>query len=231
MPREAHAQFDPAPDRPDPVRLLEDQARTRLAELVPIRYGRMLASPLAYLRGAALAMAGDLAGTPDTGFIVQACGDAHLGNFGIFASPERRLVFDINDFDETLPAPWEWDVKRLATSLEIAGRVSGYGPEQRRRLVRETAAQYRLEMRRLAGLGSLDVWYSRGELGRAAGALPGRADPPGADAGRDRSGRGRSGSPQPARDRDRRRSRHVRGGSGRPRRRVGTAAGSRPRRR
>jgi uncharacterized protein (DUF2252 family) len=164
VPREAHAQFDPAPDRPDPVRLLEDQARTRLAELVPIRYGRMLASPLAYLRGAALAMAGDLAGTPDTGFIVQACGDAHLGNFGIFASPERRLVFDINDFDETLPAPWEWDVKRLATSLEIAGRVSGYGPKQRRRLVRETAAQYRLEMRRLAGLGSLDVWYSRGEV-------------------------------------------------------------------
>jgi uncharacterized protein (DUF2252 family) len=164
VPREAHAQFDPARDRPDPVRLLEDQARTRLADLVPIRYGRMLASPLAYLRGAALAMAGDLAGTPDTGFVVQACGDAHLGNFGIFASPERRLVFDINDFDETLPAPWEWDVKRLATSLEIAGRVSGYGLKQRRRLVRETAGQYRLEMRRLAGLGSLDVWYSRGEL-------------------------------------------------------------------
>src|ERR1700722_4760996 len=123
----------------------------------------MLASPLAYLRGAALAMAGDLSGTPDTGISVQACGDAHLGNFGIFASPERRLVFDINDFDETLPAPWEWDVKRLATSLEIAGRVSGYGPKQRRRLVREAAAQYRLEMRRLAGLGSLDVWCSRGE--------------------------------------------------------------------
>jgi uncharacterized protein (DUF2252 family) len=164
VPREAHAQFDPAPGRPDPVRLLEGQARTRLPELLPIRYGRMLASPLAYLRGAALAMAGDLAGTPDTGFIVQACGDAHLGNFGIFASPERRLVFDINDFDETLPAPWEWDVKRLAVSLEIAGRVSGYRPRQRSRLVLETAASYRLEMRRLAGLGDLDVWYSRGEL-------------------------------------------------------------------
>jgi Uncharacterized protein conserved in bacteria (DUF2252) len=164
VPREAHAQFDPAPDRADPVRLLEDQARTRLPELLPIRYGRMLASPLAYLRGAAPAMAGDLAGTPDTGFIVQACGDAHLGNFGIFASPERRLVFDINDFDETLPAPWEWDVKRLAVSLEIAGRVSGYRAGQRRRLVRETAASYRLEMRRLAVLGELDVWYSRGEL-------------------------------------------------------------------
>jgi uncharacterized protein (DUF2252 family) len=164
VPREAHAQFDPAPDRADPVGLLEDQARTRAADLIPVRYGRMLASPLAYLRGAALAMAGDLAGTPDTGFIVQAGGDAHLGNFGIFASPERRLVFDINDFDETLPAPWEWDIKRLAVSLEIAGRCSGYGPGPQRRLVRETAAQYRLEMRRLAGLGSLDVWYSRGEL-------------------------------------------------------------------
>lgn len=164
VPREAHAHFEPAPGRPDPVQLLEQQARSRVPELVPIRYGRMLASPLAYLRGAALAMAGDLSGTPSTGFIVQACGDAHLANFGIFASPERRLVFDINDFDETLPAPWEWDVKRLAASLEIAGRCTGYNRRQRRRLVRETAGQYRLEMRRLAGLGNLDVWYSRGEL-------------------------------------------------------------------
>ncbi len=164
VPREAHAHFEPAPDRPDPVQLLERQARNRVPELLPIRYGRMLASPLAYLRGAALAMAADLAGTPSTGFIVQACGDAHLANFGIFASPERRLVFDINDFDETLPAPWEWDVKRLAASLEIAGRCTGYGGRQRRRLVRETAGQYRLEMRRLAGLGNLDLWYSRGEL-------------------------------------------------------------------
>jgi len=164
VPREAHARFEPAAGRPDPVGLLEEQARTRVPELLPIRYGRMLASPLAYLRGAALAMAGDLSGTPSTGYIVQACGDAHLGNFGIFASPERRLVFDINDFDETLPAPWEWDVKRLAASLEVAGRVSGYSPKQRRILVREAAGQYRLEMRRLAGLGDLDVWYSRGEL-------------------------------------------------------------------
>jgi hypothetical protein len=128
----------------------------------------MLASPLAYLRGAALAMAADLAGTPSTGFAVQACGDAHLGNFGIFASPERRLVFDINDFDETLPAPWEWDVKRLAASLEAAGRSSGLGQRQRSRLVRESAGQYRLEMRRLAGLGSLDVWHTRGELDELA---------------------------------------------------------------
>jgi uncharacterized protein (DUF2252 family) len=164
VPREAHAQFEPAAGRPDPVGLLEDQALTRVPSLVPIRYSRMLASPLAYLRGAALAMAGDLSGTPATGFTVQACGDAHLSNFGIFASPERRLVFDINDFDETLPAPWEWDVKRLAASLEIAGRGSGYSAKQRRQLVRETAGQYRLEMRRLAALGNLDVWYGRGEL-------------------------------------------------------------------
>jgi uncharacterized protein (DUF2252 family) len=164
VPREAHAQFELAPDRPDPVGLLEEQALTRVASLLPIRYSRMLASPLAYLRGAALAMASDLSGTPATGFTVQACGDAHLSNFGIFASPERRLVFDINDFDETLPAPWEWDIKRLAASLEIAGRGSGYGPKQRRRLVRETAGQYRLEMRRLAAMGNLDVWYARGEL-------------------------------------------------------------------
>jgi Uncharacterized protein conserved in bacteria (DUF2252) len=164
VPREAQADCDLRTDRPDPVELLERQAASRVPGLLPIRYGRMLASPLAYLRGAALAMAGDLAGTRDTGFTVQACGDAHLGNFGIFASPERRLVFDINDFDETLPAPWEWDVKRLAASLEVAGRVSSYSGKQRRRLVLEAAGQYRVEMRRMAGLSNLGVWYSRGEL-------------------------------------------------------------------
>ena len=124
VPREAQAHCDLRRDRPDPVSLLERQAATRIPELLPIRYGRMLASPLSYLRGAALAMAGDLAGTAASGLAVQACGDAHLGNFGIFASPERRLVFDINDFDETLPAPFEWDVKRLAASLAVAGRVA-----------------------------------------------------------------------------------------------------------
>jgi hypothetical protein len=168
VPREAHAQFAPQPDRADPVGLLERQAETRLPELLPIRYQRMLGSPLAYLRGAALAMAADLDGTPSTGLVVQACCDAHLGNFGIFASPERRLLFDINDFDETLPAPWEWDVKRLAASLEIAGRCSGFGQKQRSRLVRESAGQYRLELRRLAGQGNLDVWYTRGELDELA---------------------------------------------------------------
>ena len=169
MPREAHAAFELRSDRPDPVDLLELQAKTRVTELLPIRYKRMLTSELGYYRGAALAMAGDLSGTPATGFVVQACGDAHLGNFGIFASPERRLVFDINDFDETLPAPWEWDVKRLAASLEIAGRSSGYGGKQRARIVRESVSHYRLEIRRLAGMSNLEVWYTRGELDELEG--------------------------------------------------------------
>src|SRR5216683_771896 len=118
-PRESHAVFDPPADRPDPVALLEQQAESRVPELVPIRYGRMLVSPFAFFRGAALPMASDLAGTPCIGLVVQACGDAHLSNFGIFASPERKFLFDVNDFDETLPGPWEWDVKRLAASLEV----------------------------------------------------------------------------------------------------------------
>ncbi|MFN8129740.1 MAG: DUF2252 family protein, partial [Candidatus Nanopelagicales bacterium] len=122
VPRSSHAQFTPAADR-DPVTLLESQAASRLAELVPIRYGRMLVSPFTFYRGAALVMAADLAGTPDSGLRVQACGDAHLANFGVFGSPERNLVFDINDFDETAPGPWEWDLKRLVASLEIAGRA------------------------------------------------------------------------------------------------------------
>lgn len=126
VPRSAHACFQPAPDRPDPAALLESQGASRVPELLPIRYGRMAVSPFTFFRGAALPMASDLADTPRTGLTVQACGDAHLVNFGLFASPERRLVVEINDFDETLPGPWEWDVKRLATSLEIAGRHNGY---------------------------------------------------------------------------------------------------------
>ena len=122
MPRAEQSTFAPGPTRPDPVELLESQAQSRVPELVPIRYGRMLTSPFAFFRGAALIMAADLATTPQSGFTVQACGDAHLSNFGAFASPERSLVFDVNDFDETLPGPWEWDVKRLATSVEIAAR-------------------------------------------------------------------------------------------------------------
>jgi len=120
VPRQSHAAYDAPADRPDPVGLLEQQAATRLPDLVPVRYSRMLASPFSYFRGAALSMAADLAATPVSGLAVQACGDAHLSNFGIYATPERALVFDLNDFDETLPGPWEWDVKRLAASLEVA---------------------------------------------------------------------------------------------------------------
>src|ERR1035438_7698580 len=134
-PRESHAAFDPPPDRPDPVSLLESQALTRVPELVPVRYGRMMVSPFTYYRGAALPMANDLATTPRSGLVVQACGDAHLSNFGLFASAERNLIFDVNDFDETLPAPWEWDVKRLAASLEVAARENGFGRKDRRKIL------------------------------------------------------------------------------------------------
>jgi uncharacterized protein (DUF2252 family) len=164
VPRQSHAAFDPPAGRPDPVDLLEEQAKTRLPHLVPVRYGRMMVSPFTYFRGAALPMASDLADTPVTGLAVQACGDAHLSNFGIYASPERRLAFDINDFDETLPGPWEWDVKRLAASLEIAARGNGFTGKQRRAIVLAAAGQYREAMRGFAGMSNLDVWYSRGDV-------------------------------------------------------------------
>jgi uncharacterized protein (DUF2252 family) len=162
--RSSHAAFDVTADRPDPIGLLEQQAETRIAELVPIRYGRMLVSPFAFFRGGALIMASDLAGTPRTGLQVQLCGDAHLSNFGVFASPERRLVFDVNDFDETLPGPFEWDVKRLAASLAVAGRENGFTTGERARIVRDTARSYRRTMRRFAEVGTLEVWYARLEI-------------------------------------------------------------------
>ena len=130
-PRSVHGDWQPAADRQDPVEVLVDQAVTRVPELVPIRYGRMLASPFAFFRGAAAVMAADLAATPTTGLTVQLCGDAHIANFGGFAAPDRRMVFDLNDFDETLPGPWEWDVKRMAASVEIAGRDRDMSPERR----------------------------------------------------------------------------------------------------
>ena len=164
VPRESHAVFDPPPSRPDPVSLLEDQARTRVPELVPVRYGRMMVSPFTYYRGAALPMASDLAMTPSSGLVVQACGDAHLSNFGLFASPERTLTFDVNDFDETLPAPWEWDVKRLAASLEVAARENGFSRKDRRKILLSTVARYRQAMRTFAGQGNLDVWYAKADL-------------------------------------------------------------------
>jgi uncharacterized protein (DUF2252 family) len=130
--------------------VLERQAATRLPKLVPIRYGRMLSSPFAFYRGSAAVMAADLAAGPDSGLRVQLCGDAHLANFGVFAAPDRRLVFDLNDFDETLPGPWEWDVKRLVASFAIAARENGLGRKQRRSIVRTAAREYRERMRELA---------------------------------------------------------------------------------
>ena len=164
MPRSSHAAFDPPPDRPDPIALLEEQGKTRVPELVPVRYGRMMVSPFTYYRGAALPMASDLASTPVSGLAVQACGDAHLSNFGIFGSAERRLVFDINDFDETLPGPWEWDVKRLAASLEVAARGNGFPLKQRREIVTAMVARYRQAMRDFAAMNNLGVWYARSDV-------------------------------------------------------------------
>jgi uncharacterized protein (DUF2252 family) len=163
-PRDSHAVFDPPPGRPDPVALLQEQEVSRVTELVPVRHARMMVSPFSYFRGAALAMASDLAGTPVSGLAVQACGDAHLSNFGVFGSAERRLVFDVNDFDETLPGPWEWDVKRLAASLEIAGRDRGFAGKQRRAVVTATVASYRQAMRGFAPMTSLDVWYAHADV-------------------------------------------------------------------
>jgi len=158
--RGSHSKFAAQPDR-DPIAWLEAEAATRVPELLPIRYGRMLRSPLAFLRGAAAVMARDLAGTPEAGLEVELCGDAHLLNFGGFASPERHLVFDVNDFDETLPGPFEWDVKRLAASVEVACRERGLARRERSAAVLGTVGSYRRTMRRLAGLGDLDAWYSR----------------------------------------------------------------------
>jgi uncharacterized protein (DUF2252 family) len=158
-PLDSHAEFGPGPSR-DPVGLLLSQAESRVPELMPIRHGRMLVSPFTFYRGAALPMAADLASTPASGLRVQLCGDAHLSNFGAFASPERRLVFDVNDFDETLPGPFEWDVKRLAASLAVAGRDNGFPAKACRKIVLAAAEAYRTAMREFAGQPLLDVWYA-----------------------------------------------------------------------
>jgi uncharacterized protein (DUF2252 family) len=158
-PRSSHGEWAPASDRPDPVEILERQAADRIPELVPLRYGRMLASPFTFYRGAAAIMAADLAATPSSGLWVQACGDSHLTNFGMYASPSRDLVADVNDFDETLPGPWEWDLKRLAASFEIAGRDLGFKRSERRSVVTAAAREYREAMTRLAGMHHLEVWY------------------------------------------------------------------------
>lgn len=174
--RSAHAEWQPAAGRPDPIALLEEQAASRVPGLVPIRYGRMAVSPFTFYRGAAAVMANDLAATPDSGLRVQACGDAHLSNFGAFAAPDRRLVFDLNDFDESLPGPWEWDVKRLAASFVVAARESGLKRKQREALVEGTVRSYREAMREFAAMRNLEVWYSRFDVEEAMGQIE-DADP------------------------------------------------------
>jgi uncharacterized protein (DUF2252 family) len=164
-PRSSHGRWEPAPDRVDPIALLEEQAASRVQDLVPIRYGRMLVSPFAFFRGSALIMSADLAGTPRSGVTVQLCGDAHLSNFGLFGSPERRMLFDINDFDETLPGPWEWDVKRLAASFEVCGRDGGFSASDRRAIVMACAREYRQRMRQASDMATLEAWYDHLEVG------------------------------------------------------------------
>ncbi len=176
-PRSRHAEWEPWVERPDPVALLEEQAKSRVPELVPIRHGRMMASPFAFFRGAAYVMASDLASTPRSGLRVQLCGDAHLANFGGFASPERDFVFDLNDFDETLPGPWEWDVKRLAASIAIAGRGRGFTERQRRNTVRSTVCAYREAIREFASMRNLDIWYTGLDSGALIARFGSQASP------------------------------------------------------
>jgi uncharacterized protein (DUF2252 family) len=158
--RSSHGRWEPSPERPDPIELLDEQTKGRTSELIPIMYGRMLESPFAFFRGGAAIMAADLAGTPRSGVTVQLCGDAHLSNFGVFGTPERRMIFDVNDFDETLPGPWEWDIKRLAASLEVHGRERAFDPADRRAIVVAAVREYRQEMRRISRRRTLDAWYN-----------------------------------------------------------------------
>ncbi|MFD5461407.1 DUF2252 domain-containing protein [Kitasatospora sp. NPDC127059] len=173
-PRSAHGDFAPRRDRPDPIDLIEAQSASRVRELVPVRYGRMSESPFRFYRGAAAIMAADLSGTPTSGIRAQLCGDAHLLNFRLLASPERHLLFDINDFDETLPGPWEWDVKRLAASLVIAGRENGFDDEDSEAAVRSCVRSYREAMHAFAGMGHLDVWYAKADAYQVQAAVSGR---------------------------------------------------------
>src|SRR3954467_6025793 len=165
VPRSSLAEWEPASGRPDPVDVLEEQAETRVPKLVPIRYGRMLVSPFTFYRGAAALMAADLAGSPRTGLKVQLCGDAHLSNFGAFAAPDRRLTFGVNDFDESLPGPFEWDVKRLAASFAVAGRDRGFNTKERRSVNQMVARSYREAMRAFGSSRVMDLWYSRADVG------------------------------------------------------------------
>ncbi len=175
VPRSSHSLWAPSRDRPDPIDLLEASDSARVPALLPIRYGRMSISPFGFLRGAAGVMAHDLARTPVTGLHVQLCGDAHMGNFGFFGTPERDQVFDVNDFDETLSGPWEWDVKRLATSLVVAGHRNRYGRSETRRAARAAVRAYRETMNELAKMRYLDIWYYH--IGLQSQSLPRGRDP------------------------------------------------------
>ncbi len=188
-PLESHAEFAPA-GRRDPVGLLLGQAKSRVPELVPVRHGRMLVSPFTFYRGAALPMAADLATTPASGLRVQLCGDAHLSNFGAFASPERNLVFDVNDFDETLPGPFEWDVKRLAASLAVAGRDNGFPAKARRKIVLAAAEGYRTAMLGFAEQPFLEVWYAHLDIEQAIGEFRSQMKAKRLKAGREAAGQG-----------------------------------------
>ncbi|WP_236238838.1 DUF2252 domain-containing protein [Streptomyces sp. CC228A] len=176
LPRSAHAAFAPGGRRRDPLGIIERQSAARVPELVPVRYGRMLESPFRFYRGAAAVMAADLGAAPHTGLTVQLCGDAHLLNFRLLASPERHLVFDINDFDETLPGPFEWDVKRLAASLVVAGRANDFTGSQCDDAVRACVRSYRDRMRAFAGMRTLDVWYARDDIDQVEAMLSQRLD-------------------------------------------------------
>src|SRR4051794_35694211 len=176
VPLEAHAEWAASDGRPDPVAILEDQNATRVPELVPIRHGRMIVSPFTFYRGTAAVMASDLSQTASTGLRVQCCGDAHLSNFGVFAAPDRRVVFDLNDFDETLPAPFEWDLKRLVASFVVAARDNGHRPKEQRAAARTTAAAYRKTIATAAAMRFLDVWYHRIDADRILADVPGKTD-------------------------------------------------------
>jgi uncharacterized protein (DUF2252 family) len=176
VPRSSHAEFRASEARRSPLEVLEEQGRSRVQELLPIRYGRMVSSPFAFFRGAAAVMAMDLATTPTSGLRVQVCGDAHLVNFGIYNSPERRLIFDLNDFDETLPGPWEWDVKRLAASLVIACQDNGFDQPSTIEVVRDGVRSYRTAMSSFAGMTNLQVWYSRLEVENLLAMIQARVD-------------------------------------------------------
>jgi uncharacterized protein (DUF2252 family) len=164
VPISSHVDWSPAADRPDPISLLQAQDTTRVQHLLPIKYGRMVASPFAFLRGSATVMAADLAETPTSGLQVQLCGDAHISNFGVFATPERKLVFDLNDFDETHPGPWEWDLKRLAASAVVAGRENGFSEKENRKAAQIVVQVYAGSMKQLSEATALEAWYFHVEV-------------------------------------------------------------------